>query len=312
MLGGEKMKCVTNNHVFYAFSAANQPVVRVKQGEKFVLETHDCFQGQIKTSTDLLDKLDWDHVTPATGPVFIEGTQPGDILKIDLLRVKVLNQAVVCAVPREGVLGDRVKQMETSVLKYDGNFAVFKDKLRIPLHPMVGVIGLAPESGSVPNGTPGVHGGNMDCTEIGEGTSLYLKVGVEGALFGAGDMHAVMGDGEIVVTGAETSGELTAMAQVVELPELPTPFLATSDLVITIASASTTDDAAKLCTEMMADFLTKIAGFGLNDAAMLMSLVGNLKFCQIVDPQVTVRFEFPKWVLKTYGFELNDRGNHGE
>ena len=300
------MKHISNKHVFYAFSPENHPVARVKQGELFSLQTYDCFQGQIQTESDHLDTLDWDHVNPATGPVFIEGTKPGDILKIDLLSVKVLNQAVVCAVPHEGVLGDQVTKMETAVLKYEDDYAVFKDKVRIPLHPMVGVIGVAPETGSVPNGTPGVHGGNMDCTEIGEGTSLYLKVGVEGALFGAGDMHAVMGDGEVVVTGAETAGELVVKAIVVDMPELPTPFLSTSELVITIASASTTDEAAKTATEMMADFLTHFAGLAMNDAAMLMSLVGNLKFCQIVDPQVTVRFEFPKWVLKTYGFELKD------
>jgi amidase len=300
------MKLITNEHIFYAFNGGNQPVAHVKQGEIFTLDTHDCFQGQIKTETDLLDMLDWDHVNPATGPVYIEGTLPGDILKIDLLSVKVHDQAVVCAVPNEGVLGDRITHMETSVLRYEGDYAIFKDKVRIPLRPMVGVIGIAPQSGSVPNGTPGDHGGNMDCTEIGEGTSLYLKVGVAGALFGAGDMHAVMGDGEIVVTGAESAGELVIKASVVEMPELPTPFLSTSESVITLASASTTDEAAKVATQNMAEFLTRFAGLAMNDAAMLMSLVGHLKFCQIVDPQVTVRFEFPKWVLKAYGFELAD------
>jgi amidase len=300
------MKLITNEHIFYAFNGGNQPVAHVKQGEIFTLDTHDCFQGQIKTETDLLDMLDWDHVNPATGPVYIEGTLPGDILKIDLLSVKVHDQAVVCAVPNEGVLGDRITHMETSVLRYEGDYAIFKDKVRIPLRPMVGVIGIAPQSGSVPNGTPGDHGGNMDCTEIGEGTSLYLKVGIAGALFGAGDMHAVMGDGEIVVTGAESAGELVIKASVVEMPGLPTPFLSTSESVITLASASTTDEAAKVATQNMAEFLTRFAGLAMNDAAMLMSLVGHLKFCQIVDPQVTVRFEFPKWVLKAYGFELAD------
>jgi amidase len=300
------MKLITNEHIFYAFNGGNQPVAHVKQGEIFTLDTHDCFQGQIKTETDLLDMLDWDHVNPATGPVYIEGTLPGDILKIDLLSVKVHDQAVVCAVPNEGVLGDRITHMETSVLRYEGDYAIFKDKVRIPLRPMVGVIGIAPQSGSVPNGTPGDHGGNMDCTEIGEGTSLYLKVGIAGALFGAGDMHAVMGDGEIVVTGAESAGELVIKASVVEMPGLPTPFLSTSESVITLASASTTDGAAKIATQNMAEFLTCFAGLAMNDAAMLMSLVGHLKFCQIVDPQVTVRFEFPKWVLKAYGFELAD------
>ena len=81
---------------------------------------------------------------------------------------------------------------------------------------MLGVIGVAPAEGEIPNSTPGGHGGNMDCTLITRGASLYLTVGVEGALFGCGDMHAVMGDGEVVICGAETPGEVAHQtAQVV-------------------------------------------------------------------------------------------------
>ena len=169
---------------------------------------------------------------------------------------------------------------------------------------MIGVIGVAPASGSVPNGTPGPHGGNMDCTLISQGNSVYFTVGVEGALFGAGDFHAAMGDGEIVVCGAETAGELRFTAEVVPLKGLPTPFVETPELVATIHSAATTDEAASGATHRMADFLTQFAKIPLNDAGMLMSLVGQLKFCQVVDPLKTVRFEFPKSVLAEYGFQL--------
>lgn len=297
-------KVITRENLFYAFSPELQPAARVRQGEEVLLETHDCFQGQILTEADLMDELDWEHVNPATGPLYIEGAMPGDVLRVDLLEVKVLDQSVVCAVPQEGVLGERITQMETAVLKHVGGKAVFKDRIEIPLKPMIGVIGVAPAGGSVANGTPGEHGGNMDCTLIGTGASLYFTVGVEGALFGAGDLHAVMGDGEIVVTGAETAGEVRLKAQVVPVPGLPTPFLENEDLVATIASAPTIDEAAKMATDRMADFLTGIAGLELNDASMLMSLVGHLKFCQVVDPLMTVRFEFPRWVLEKYGFAM--------
>jgi amidase len=207
--------------------------------------------------------------------------------------------------PNEGVLGDVITQMETTILKRDGNELIFKDKLRVPTRPMIGVIGVAPASGSVPNGTPGPHGGNMDCTLIREGSSVYFTVGVEGALFGAGDFHAAMGDGEIVVCGAETSGELRFHAEVVALKGLPTPFVETEDVVATIFSASTTDEASQGAVHRMAQFLTEFAKLSVNDAGMLMSLVGQLKFCQVVDPLKTVRFEFPKWVLAEYGYTLH-------
>ncbi len=170
---------------------------------------------------------------------------------------------------------------------------------------MIGVIGISPASGSVPNGTPGLHGGNMDCNLVAEGASLYLTVGVEGALFGAGDFHAVMGDGEIVVCGAEVPGELHFKAQVVNgLKGLPTPFLTNKDYVVTISSAKTIDEATNDAIHNMAKFLTEIVKIPMNDAGMLMSLVREVKFCQVVDPERTVRFEFPISVLKEYGYVI--------
>lgn len=295
---------VTRDKLFFAFEPALIPAIRVGQGEEILLETHDCFEGQIQRPQDLVDKLDWDHVNPATGPVYIDGARPGDILRVDLLEIKVGQQASMVTIPGEGALGDVITQMETAILKVDENGILFKDKLRIPKKPMIGVIGVAPASGSVPNGTPGPHGGNMDCTLMCEGNSAYFTVGVEGALFGAGDFHAAMGDGEIVVCGAEISGELRFQARVVDLKGLPTPFVQSPTVVATIYSAPTIDEAASGAIHRMAQFLTDFAKLPLNDAGMLMSLVGELKFCQVVDPLKTVRFEFPKWVLAEYSFEL--------
>ena len=172
------------------------------------------------------------------------------------------------------------------------------------MRPMIGVIGVAPADGKIPNGTPGPHGGNMDCTLVTAGNSIYFTVGVEGAMFGAGDMHAAMGDGEIVICGAETPGVVQFKAEVVDLKGLPTPFIESDDLVAIVYSAPTVDEAASKATHLMAKFLTDFVKIPLNDAGMLMSLVGELKFCQIVDPLKTVRFEFPKSVLAQYGFEL--------
>ena len=179
-----------------------------------------------------------------------------------------------------------------------------KGKFAFPTRPMIGVIGVAPAADEVPTGTPGPHGGNMDCTLISAGNRVYFTVGVEGAMFGAGDLHAAMGDGEIVVCGAETSGSVRFTAEVVDMKGLPTPFVETKDLVATIYSAPTVDEAVGGVIHRMAQFLTDFAKLPLNDAGMLMSLVGQLKFCQVVDPLRTVRFEFPKSALAEYGFKM--------
>lgn len=298
-------KKLTRENVFYAFTPELKPALRVAQGEKFVLETHDCFTGQLKTEKDLLDTLDWDRVNPATGPVFIEDVEPGDVLRVDLIKVKVVNQAAMVTFPEEGVLGDKITQMETTILKYKDDHVIFKNKISIPMSPMVGVIGVAPAEGKIPNGEPAAHGGNMDCTLITEGVSVYFTANVPGALFGCGDFHAVMGDGEIVICGAESPGEIHLTAQVIpELKGLPTPFIETPELFAAVASAGSLDQAGSDATHNMADFLTQFASLPINDAGLLMSLVGQLRVCQVVDPQKTARFEFPKWVLKEYGFQI--------
>ncbi len=298
-------KKVNREHVFFAFHPALEPVLTVQQGEEVVFETHDCFEGQLKTSDDLLDSLDWDHINPATGPIFVEGAKPGDVLRVDLLEQKIGDQSIMVTLPGEGALGNKITEMETVVLRLEGNEVVFKEKVRVPKKPMIGVIGVAPANGSVPTGTPGAHGGNMDCTLIKEGASLYFTVGVEGALFGAGDFHAAMGDGEVVICGAETPGEIRFKTEVVDsLKGLPTPFLRNDQVVATIVSAQTIDEAASGATHAMAEFLTIFVGLSVNDAGMLMSLVGELKFCQIVDPEKTVRFEFPISVLEQLGFNM--------
>ena len=298
-------KKLSRDTVFYAFSPDLEPAMQVGQGEEFVLETHDCFSGQLKSEDDLLDVLDWDRVNPATGPVFIEGVEPGDMLRVDLLKVRVVGHSTMVTVPNEGVLGDRISEMETAVLEYQQDRVVFRDKISIPMDPMIGVIGVAPAEGKVPNGEPAAHGGNMDCTLITEGASVFFTVHVPGALFGCGDFHAVMGDGEIVICGAESPGEVRLKAQVIpELKGLPTPFIETKDRFAAVASAGSLDLAGNDATHNMADFLTKFASIPTNDAALLMSLVGQLKVCQVVDPQKTARFEVPKWVLDEYGFAI--------
>ena len=296
---------INRSQVFYAFDPTLKPVARLNLGEEGIMETHDCFEGQLKTEKDLIDRLDWEHVNPATGPVYIEGTRPGDILRVDLLEMEVGWQSIMVTLPGEGALGDVITEMETAVLKVDGDDVVYKGKVRVPKKPMIGVIGVAPASGSVPTGTPGAHGGNMDCTLVTAGASLFFTVGVEGALFGAGDFHAAMGDGEIVICGAETPGQFRFKASVVNsLQGLPTPFLCDQKVVATIFSAPTLDEAASGATHAMAQFLTEFVKMPVNDAGMLMSLAGELKFCQVVDPEKTVRFEFPRAVLEQYGFRL--------
>lgn len=298
------MKSLNHDQVFYAFAPNLKPRLTVDQHEEFVLNTCDCFANQLGSDEDTLDNLDWDRINPATGPVAIEGVKPGDVVRIDIKKLELTGKSVMTTIPGAGMISG-ITEASTRVMGNDNgvlSVATEKGDLHLPLKPMIGVIGLAPAEGSIPTGTPGKHGGNMDCNLIGEGASLYLQAAVDGGLFGCGDAHALMGDGEVLVCGAETPARVTLAASVVDVPQLPTPFVETEELYAAIATAKTSDEALKQAVDNMFDFLTGIAGLSQGDAGRLMSLVGNLKFCQVVDPEITVRFEFPKDVLSQLGF----------
>ena len=299
------MQSLQDTQSFYAFDPTLEPLLSVAQNEQFVLYTRDCFGNQLSSDEDTVDDLDWDVINPATGPVFIEGIEAGDVVRIDIEQLVLTGKSVITTIPGEGAISG-ITESSTRVMANDDGMLFVSTSLgdlALPLQPMIGVIGLAPAEGSIPNGTPGQHGGNMDCTLIGEGTSLYLQAAVDGGLFGCGDVHSLMGDGEVLVAGAETPARITFSIAKANEPALPTPFLETPSLYVTIASAGSSDAAFHLAVDNMFAFLTGIAGLSQGDAGRLMSLVGELKFCQVVDPEITVRFEFPKWVLAALGFK---------
>jgi len=298
------MKTLAADHKFYAFSAANPPALTVDPGAELLIEAQDCFSNQIQTEEEQFSLVDWDKVNPATGPVFVNGAQPGDIVVASVLDIRPAEQGVMTAVPGLGALGHRITEAETRIVPIVGRHAIFSQSIKLPLAPMVGVIGTAPARGAILNGTPGPHGGNMDCTLIAEGSIVYLPVEVPGALFGLGDLHAAMGDGEILICGVEMAGWVRVRLDVVRGCDLPLPLVENGELVATIHSHEDLDQAAQGAIESMARLLTEQVGLPVNEAGMLMSAAGQLRVCQVVDPLKTCRMEFPKWVLEKHGFSL--------
>jgi len=288
---------VTSDHSILRMSHAAAPVARIAPGDTIRLETADCFADQITGPADV-KSFDWDSVNPATGPVFVEGAQPGDVLAVRIERVETGGRGIMCTGGGWGVLGDRIDEMTWRFLEVGAGGARWQGGPRVPLQPMIGVIGVAPAGADVPCGTPGSHGGNMDTRLIGEGATLYLPVQVSGALLAAGDLHAAMGDGEVAVTGIEVAGAVTLQVTLRRDLRLHDPVVETEELVATIASAATLDEAAGLATHAMADLLHERLGLDPAEAVMLMSAGGHVRVSQMVDPLRTVRFEMPKAVYE--------------
>lgn len=290
--------------VFYAFDKTLEPAMVVPSGTTMRVRTKDCFGNQIQKPEDELDGIDWDHTNPATGPIFVEGAVPGGALMVSIDAIEFDNKSVSCTGENEGVCGDRFNAWSTQVCEIDGDELVWDERLRIPLRPMIGVIGVAPESDPINCGTPGSHGGNMDNTAITAGATLYFPVFADGALFGCGDMHAVMGDGEISVSGAEAAGWATVTLTAMPELKLVDPLIENATHFGVIASAETLDAAADRAVHEMLDLICDRTAEDPDKVVMLLSLVGDVQVCQMVDPEKTIRFMVPKYVLDSLGFKL--------
>ncbi len=290
--------------VVYSLSPHHPPVLTIEPGETVRVSTLDCFGGQIRCEQDQLSRIDWERINPATGPIAVRGARPGDTLAVDILDIRVAPQGVMVAVPGDAGLGRLIPATRTKVIPLTAGKARFSPELTLPAEPMIGVIGTAPAELAVPTGTPGPHGGNMDCREIRAGTTLYLPVFVPGALLALGDLHAAMGDGEVVGVGIETAGEVDLRVRLLPGIAVPLPVLENPAAVMTIASAATLEEAAQTATAAMVRLLVDSGKIDASEAAMLLSVTGQLRICQIVDPLLTVRMELPRSVLTAYGISL--------
>ena len=291
---------VARDQSVFSLSAEAPPVAQVQPGDSIVLDTADCFSDQIRSADATPAGVDWEHINPATGPVFVEGAEPGDVLSVLIERIDVAPHGVMAVSGDFGVLHERFEGMSFALIPIEGDSAQVAGAT-VPVRPMIGVIGVAPSGAPVACGSPGSHGGNMDTRLIGEGATLYLPVFVPGALLAAGDLHAAMGDGEICGTGVEVAGSVQLRVDIRRDIKLANPALETPDVVVTIASAESLDDAADRAVGDMADLLTQRLGLSPADATMLMSAAGNLQVSQVVDPLKTARYAMPVEVLAPFG-----------
>lgn len=291
---------INDNQVVYALSPNNKAVATIESGTRVEFDTKDCFSNEIQSEKDLFESVGWATINPATGPVYVQGAEPGDTLVVYIEDIEVADQGCMVTVPDMGAAGKMISKTETKIIPIRNQQAIFNDKISIPIDPMIGVIGTAPAKDEIPCGTPGAHGGNMDTRLIKKGNTLYLPVNVKGALLAMGDLHAVMGDGEVSVTGIEIPGKVTVKVDLIKANQEKWPVLETQDSWYVIASGEDLDEAADLALQAMLSFLEKRTDLSLNDRVSLLSAIGNLEISQIVDPLKTVRMGISKEIMKNY------------
>lgn len=297
---------ITKDFVTDILDKNNKPVAVCSDGDIVVFETRDCYDDSITSEERPLGDKEHTLENPATGPLFVTGAMPGDVLKVEILDFKLSDYGVMRTSPAAGAFHESYTERIARIFPVlEGNKIQFDDKLMLTLDPMIGVIGTAPAGEGVLTESPGDHGGNMDCKKIVKGSTLYLPVKVEGALLSMGDLHALMGDGEVMICGLEIAGEVTVKISVLKNCIYPTPFLICRDHAMTIQSAETLDLAGKIAATKMFLFLTEVMSGNKVNAGMLMSLKSDMAVCQIVDPLMTMRVELPLEIFKSYGYTFS-------
>lgn len=291
------------------WSAAIEPVLTVPSGSVIEAFTAEASDGQLGpgSAVDDLATLSFDPIHPLTGPVYVEGAEPGDVLAVTLLDIEVGDWGWTAIVPGFGFLADEFTEpyLRTFELGPDATHAVFDDGIRVPLRPFAGVMGVAPATDSMLSTIPPrSNGGNMDNRHLVEGTTVYFPVRVDGALFSIGDTHAAQGDGEVSGTAIEAPMRIVYRLDLVKAPaDVPAePQYETADLYGVTAFAPTLDEAARKATRFMVDYLVAEHGLARTDAYVLASLAADLRIAEVVDvPHVLVAMHIPKAVLGTVG-----------
>ncbi|WP_340116748.1 acetamidase/formamidase family protein [Pelagibius sp. 7325] len=301
-------------HHHFGWDHSIPPVLTVAPGTTIEFECLDASGGQLTKDSTLADVggLDFGKVNPVTGPVFIDGAEPGDAVKVTIHEFKPSGFGWTANIPGFGLLAEQFTEPALHIWTYDAGSlapALYGPGGKVPLKPFAGTIGLAPSE-------PGLHsvvpprrvGGNMDIRDLAAGTELYLPVEVAGALFSIGDTHAAQGDGEVCGTAIESPMNVVLTLDLVKDAKLKMPRFTTPGPVsrhldekgyeVTTGVGSDLFEGAQAAVAQMVDLLAARHGLAPVDAYMLCSVCGDLRISEIVDqPNWIVSFYFPRVVL---------------
>ncbi|MEX2560888.1 MAG: acetamidase/formamidase family protein [Pirellulales bacterium] len=233
------MKRLPIGPLYYEFSRHNEPRIRIQPGETLLVESQDAFSGQVRTNDDRRDKSKIPFGNPQTGPIWVEGAEPGDALAVTIHEIRPSLGACYTRTsdPKQLAewLGDDCPH-GTHVCPIRDGLVYWSDSITIPYAPMLGCIGTAPATGVPTTGPAGPHGGNMDIIETCPGNTVFLPVYVRGGYLYLGDAHAAMGHGELSASGLEMPAETVITVDLVKNKRLAGPRIEAPDEIMTIAT----------------------------------------------------------------------------
>lgn len=293
------------HHRHHAWDRAVPPALEVDPGAVVAFEVADASGGQFSPTSTAADiaALSFDRINPVTGPVFVRGARPGDVLEVEIVDFRPSGWGWTAIIPGFGLLAEAFAEpwLRHWELGLDRTTATFADGIEVPLGAFAGTIGVAPpEPGPHAIVPPRIWGGNLDIKHLTVGTRLYLPVGVEGALFSVGDTHAAQGDGEVCGTAIESPMEATLRFRVrrdlnLTHPAFETDGHAPGDRAAPSGSFVATGvgpDLLEACRDAvrgLIDRVTAVTGLDPREAYVLASIAADLRVHEVVDA--------PNWVV---------------
>ncbi len=294
-------------HTAVVWDNAAEPVLEAESGATVELETVDASGGQLTPRSSAADVADMDmtRVNPVTGPVYVKGAQPGDVLEIEIRELRARDWGWTAIIPDFGLLAGEFPEPWLNVSEVDAanRTVYFTDGVALPFDPFPGTIGIAPEE-------PGQHsvlpptkwGGNLDIKHLRVGTTLLLPVAVEGALFSVGDTHAAMGDGEVCGTAVESAMDIAVRLSVRKDINIPYPQYHVPAGQLAQAGQSSYHvctgvgpdlfEATREATRATVDHIEQTYGRSRQEAYAIASVAVDLKIHEVVDA--------PNWVVGAF------------
>jgi acetamidase/formamidase len=294
----------TQPHAFWDNS--HPPRLRIQPGDTVIFETLDAFAGQLtpNSTSEAVATISFDPIHPLTGPVYIEGADPGDALEVEIISLQHKGWGCNVVLPGFGLLPDDFPTPYLQHYKLEGEVCYFSPNIQIPYEPFCGVMGVAPrEPGRLNTIPPRENGGNIDIRHLTPGTRVFFPVLAPGALFSCGDCHSAQGDGEVNGSGIETPMTVTLKFNLhkgMTIPELrfitpPGKKLTVADeggYYVTTAHGPDLHQNAQQAVRYIIDYLATEHGLTREQAYCLCGAVVDLKISEIVDA--------PNWIVSAY------------
>jgi amidase len=297
------MQRLSRDHHIYFLDPATPPAITIDSGEELLVETWDAFEGGRDASIFETQ----DVKGPASGPIFVNGADPGDTLKIEFLSIKpkAAEGAAHMVMSGRGFLNDDFTRPHCLSIGLDGAELILPCGVRLPARPSMGFVATTPEYRQTTASDSGPYGGDIDMQELVDGSTLFLPVLVPGALLALGDCHAVVGDGAVAGTGAECASDTLIRVTVEKGKRLAAPRALTPDHFVVLSYGHDLDRAMREAVRQMVDFLVQERGMAPYDAYTLLSLAGDIRVSRTFREISSVKMLLARTVLD----QLDTRAN---